>query len=81
MISSKLDYLIVLYLTRKGDLYEVYNGRGKLPWETASKKDSHKYRHMRVNRLMKLDKEVRDEDRIKQIHPLEKMQKEYKNKK
>lgn len=81
VISAEPEYLIVLYLTRKGDVYEVYNGSGKLPWKSASKRDSHNNRHMRVNKLMELDTVVHPSDRIDQINHLEKMKKEYKNRK
>lgn len=81
MISSEPEYLIVLYLNKGGEIYEVYNGFGKEPWDSASKPDSHNYRHMRVNKLMELDKFVSDEERIFALHPIEKMKPKYKNKK
>ena len=81
VIGHEPDYLVALYLKRNGDIYEIYNGPGKEPWETASKRDSHNNRHMLVNKLMELDKLVSDDARIKQQHSLEKMKKEYKNKK
>ncbi len=81
VIKDEPDYLIVLYLSKNGDFYEVYNGPGKLPLETASKPDSYNHRHMRLNKLMELDADVLAEDRIKQKHLIEKMKKEYKNKK
>ena len=81
VINAKPDYLLVLYLTKKGDVYEVYNGTGEFPWKTASKRDSHNNRHMRVNKLMELDTMVPAEDRIKRVHSIEKMRKEYKNRK
>ena len=37
LISSKPEYLIVLYLTGSGKIYEVYNGPGAKPWDTARK--------------------------------------------
>lgn len=79
MISSKPDYLLVLYLTKKGEVYEVYNGPGELPWKSAQREDKHNNRHMRLNTLMKLDPGVEDEDRIVIRVPIEKMRKEYKN--
>lgn len=79
-INHEPDYLIVLYLRKNGDIYEVYNGPGKEPWDNAGKVDSHNNRHMRVNKLMELDKTVTYEERIAQIHSIEKMKKEYKNK-
>jgi hypothetical protein len=80
VINAEPDYLIVLYLTHNGDVYEVYNGKGDIPWEKASKKDSHNNRHMRVNKLMKYDEDVDPKDRIRIINPIEKMKKEFKNK-
>lgn len=83
VINGKPDYLIVMYLTKAGDVYEVYNGPGEKPWESASSKDSHNNRHMLVNKLMELDADVAPKDRIKVINgrSIEKMRKEYKNKK
>ena len=78
-ISEEPDYLLVLYLTKKGDIYEVYNGRGRQPWDTAGKIDSRNSRHMRVNRLIELDTMVPGEDRIKSLNPIEKMKKVFKN--
>ena len=80
-ISAEPDYLIVLYLTKKGQVFEVYNGPGKEPWDSASKKDSHNNRHMRVNRLMELDMKVSSEKRITALQHIEKMKKEFKNRK
>lgn len=81
VINEKPEYLIALYLTKKGDIYEVYNGPGEEPWKTASKPDGHNNKHMLVNKLMQLDAEVSENNRIEAKHPLEKMKKEYKNKK
>ena len=81
VINEEPEYLLALYLTKKGGVYEVYNGRGKEPWDTASKRDSHNNRHMRVNKLMELDLDVKPTDRIEAKHPIEKMKKEYKNRK
>ena len=83
VISRKPDYLVVLYLTKAGNVYEVYNGPGEKPWNMYPKKDSHNDRHMLVNKLMELDATVAPEDRIKTVdgRTIEKMKKEYKNKK
>ena len=81
VINHEPDYLIVLYLNRNGNIYEVYNGPGKLPWESASKRDSHNNKHMRVNKLMELDKAVDECRRITQINHIEKMDVKYKNRK
>lgn len=81
VINHEPDYLIVLYLRKNGDIFEVYNGPGKEPWNSAGKVDSHNNRHMRVNKLMELDDFVSEEDRILQIHELQKMKTEFKNRK
>lgn len=79
VINHEPEYLIVMYLNKSGNVYEVYNGPGKEPWNHAGKRDRHNNRHMMVNKLMELDKNVSDEMRIKPIHMIEKMRKEYKN--
>ena len=79
LISEKPDYLLVMYMNKNGSVYEVYNGPGDLPWDTASKRDSHNNRHMRVNKLMKLDADVEETKRIPAVIPIEKMKKEFKN--
>ena len=81
VINHEPEYLIVLYLNKTGNIYEVYNGPGKEPWDNASKRDSHNNRHMMVNKLMELDRSVSDDQRIQAINMIEKMKPEYKNKK
>ncbi len=81
VINHEPDYLIVLYLNKNGNIYEVYNGTGKLPWENTSKPDSHNNRHIRVNKLMELDKKIPNHERIAKINNIEKMSVEYKNRK
>lgn len=79
VINHEPEYLIALYLNKNGNVYEIYNGPGKEPWDSASKRDSHNNRHMRVNKLMELDQHVEDNKRIKAIHEIEKMRVECKN--
>ena len=81
VINHEPDYLIVLYMKKNGSIYEVYNGPGKLPWDSASKKDNHNNRHMRVNKLMELDKAVAEAEQIKRKKKKKKMKAEYKNRK
>jgi len=81
VINHEPEYLIVLYLNKTGNIYEVYNGSGKEPWDNASKRDIHNNRHMMVNKLMELDRSVPDDQRIHTINMIEKMKPEYKNKK
>ena len=73
MISSKPEYLIVLYMTKDGHFYEVYNGPGKEPWDSVKNVDKHNNKHLSVNMLMKLDQTVADKERIKSIHQIAKM--------
>ena len=80
VINHEPEYLIVLYFRKNGDVFEVYNGPGEAPWNSASKRDSHNNRHMRVNKLMELDKQVSDEFRIAVVNVISKMKPEYKNK-
>ena len=58
VINHEPEYLIVMYLNKSGNVYEVYNGPGKEPWNNAGKRDSHNNRHIMVNNLMELDKNV-----------------------
>ena len=81
VINHEPEYLIALYLNKNGSVYEIYNGHGKAPWDSASKRDSHNNRHMRVNKLMELDLQVNADMRLRSVHAIEKMKSEYKNKK
>ena len=80
-ISDRPDYLLVLYLTKQGKVYEVYNGPGVIAWSEASGPDKHNNYHIRLNNLIKLDKNV-NEGRLDQKHLddlIEKMDEKYKN--
>ncbi len=79
LIGEEPEYLIVLYLAWTGKIYEVYNGPGVIPWETAGKPDKRGYKHLRVNKLMSLDKEIEPEECIIAVHPIEKLTPELKN--
>lgn len=81
MISSKPEHLLVLYLNNEsGEVYEVYNGPGNLVWDSKKNLDSHNYKHFSLGKLMKLDKNVESDKRIKSKPIIKKMQNEYKNK-
>ena len=79
LIGEKPEYLIVLYLARTGNIYEIYNGPGVIPWKVPGKPDKRGYKHLRVNKLMSLDKEIKPEERITAVHPIEKLTPELKN--
>lgn len=79
LIGEEPEYLIVLYLARTGNIYEVYNGPGAIPWKTPGKPDKRGYKHLRVNKLMSLDRDIKPEERIAAVHPIEKLTPELKN--
>ena len=79
VINAEPDYLLVMYLSKQGKVFEVYNGPGKKPWDSANIRKGYKSRSMRVNKLMKLDANVAPEDRIEAKIPIVKMKAEYKN--
>lgn len=79
LLGEEPDYLLVLYLANTGAVFEVYNGPGKLAWDSVENKDKRGYKHLRVNKLMELDAEVKDADRIPQVNGIRKMRKEFKN--
>jgi len=79
VISHEPEYLIVFYLKKDGQIFEVYNGPGKPAWDIASKRDSHNNRHLMINKLMQLDQTIQPDDRIGSLHTIEKMKNEYKN--
>ena len=59
-----LKYLLVLYLNKNGIAYEVYNGPIETVLKNAPKANSHGYTQFRVNRLLDLSKNVKEEERI-----------------
>lgn len=79
IMSDEPDYLIVLYLRHDGEIFEIYNGKGNWPWRFASNPTKRNVKHITTSKLMKLDADVLDEDRIKPIHPIEKMKREYRH--
>lgn len=81
VIKHEPEYLIVLYLRKNGEIFEVYNGPGAAPWNSASKKDSNNNCHMTVTKLMELDRFVMNVDRIPAIQSISKMKREFKNRK
>ena len=53
-ISSKPDYLIVIKLFSDGSWEEVYNGPGKLAWDSAGKMQKNGQRPISLSRLRSL---------------------------
>ena len=75
VINEEPQYLLVLYLTKKGDVYEVYNGPGSIAWYAAGNPDRHGYRHLSINKLMQLDGEIAQNERISIINSINKLTK------
>lgn len=71
-------YLLVLYLNKDGNYYEVYNGQFNLLWSLKRTTNRSGYKQISINQLMKL----RDESRlvsIPQVKKVELMKPEFKN--
>lgn len=79
VMQHEPEHLLVLYLHKSGVIYEVYNGPGREVWNHMGKPDSHNNRHIRLNRLMELDRIVPDVQRIHSLHNIKKMKPQYKN--
>ena len=78
LLGEEPEYLLVLYLANTGAAFEVYNGPGKLVWDSVKSTDKRGYKHLRVNKLMELDATVKEEERIAQIRGIRKMRQEFK---
>ena len=77
VINEKPDYLIVLFLNRNtGEISEIYNGSGNMPWETAYIYEKHNTRYMMVSKLLEMDKYIANENRIPMIHKIKKYKKD-----
>ena len=81
LLGEEPEYLLVLYLANTGAVFEVYNGPGKLAWDSVENRDKRGYKHLRINKLMEIDSLVKNEERIPQVNGIRKMRKEFKNKK
>lgn len=76
VINEKPESLIVLFLNRNtGEINEIYNGTGDLPWDTAYLYEKHNKRYMMVSKLLEMDKSVSDANRIPMIHAIKKYEK------
>lgn len=81
VINEEPSYLIVLHLNRKtGEISEIYNGPGKEVWETAYIYEKHNTRYAMRNRLLALDANVKTDDRIPMVNPINKYNKIVKQK-
>lgn len=78
-INDIPDYLIVLFLKKdECEVYEVYNGPGKVILNGANKTKNGWYSRT-LNKLYDYNKEVNDKDRIQTVQPIHKWEKGMKN--
>lgn len=76
VIREEPEYLLVEYLDKEnGTIQEIYNGPGALAWKYRSYVPSMNFYTIRVNKLLELDAEVLDEERIQAVIPVEKYSK------
>lgn len=76
IIREEPQYLLVEYLDKtNGRIKEIYNGPGALAWEFRSYVPSMNHYTIRVNKLLELDAQVLDEERIRSVVPVEKYKK------
>jgi O-6-methylguanine DNA methyltransferase len=72
LIKYEPEYLIVLYLSVEGEIYEVYNGSGKKAMSIASKPDASGNRRLSITGLCNIDSTNSDNERVQQIHAIQK---------
>lgn len=58
------EHLIVLRLHRTGEMSEIYNGPGVLPWSQSGKKQSNGQRSISLSRLQTLMRDVSKTDQV-----------------
>ena len=73
IIREVPEYLLVEYLDNDtGTIQEIYNGPGAIAWKAAAYVPSMNHYMLRVNRLLELDRQVPEEQRIKPKMPVSK---------
>lgn len=66
-IYSEPDYLIVLKMNSDGNIEEVYNGKGSIPWNIAGKPQKNGQKSIGLKKLALLNETVPPEDIIQRI--------------
>jgi hypothetical protein len=66
-LRSEPDYLIVIKILPNGQYEEVYNGQGKVAWDSSGSMQKNGQRSISVTRLRKLMESVQDDYRISKI--------------
>lgn len=80
VISEQPDNLVVLYMNRRtGEVQEIYNGPGQVPYIKAYENKKNNYRYMSVSMLCQEDTKVNPSERISSIHKLSKFKKQIYN--
>jgi hypothetical protein len=65
IIREEPEYLLVEYMDNEtGTIQEIYNGPGSIAWKVTTYVPSMNHYTMRVNRLLELDKQIPEEQRI-----------------
>lgn len=67
-ISSEPDFLIVIQIRENGSWEEIYNGPGRLAWESAGKMQKNGQRPVSIAKLRALMEKV---DSSQRIYPIE----------
>ena len=63
-LRDKPDFLLVLFLARDGEVTEVYNGPGDVPWNEAGKMQKNGQRSIGIRKVGALMRDVPREQRI-----------------
>jgi hypothetical protein len=73
IISEQPDYLIILYLNRRtGEVFEIYNGPGEIPFMRSYEYTKHNNRYMSVSMLCEEDTKVKPFERIPAVQDIAK---------
>ena len=73
VIREEPEYLLVEYLDKEtGTIQEIYNGPGALAWQYRSYVPSMNFYTIRINKLLELDGNIPDEERILAVVPMKK---------
>lgn len=76
VISEQPDYLIALFMNRKtGEVQEIYNGPGEVPYMKSYEYKKHNNRYMSVSMLCSEDARIIPNERICVIHEIKKFKK------
>lgn len=73
VIREEPEYLLVEYLDKEsGTIQEIYNGPGTLAWQYRSYVPSMNFYTIRINKLLELDANILDEERIRPVVSMKK---------